>query len=180
MYALLTQSLPLTLKESGTFAIRIFLGSLLLAIAAQISIPAWPVPMTLHVSAVLFLGFASSPSVAVGSVLLYLFEGAIGLPVFAGFSSGIAKFFGTTGGYFFGFLMAAYLVSTLKSKASTFLSQYVVAVLGGASILLCGTLYLSSIVGLKTAFVTGLLPFVIKMFVEAGLTTVTARFLKKI
>ncbi len=178
MYAFLTQTLAF--RESGTYALKIVLGSFLIAVAAQICIPAYPVPMTLHVSAILFLALISSPSVAMGAVMLYLFEGAIGLPVFAGFSGGLVKFVGPTAGYLMGFVIATYIVSTLKSKVSGFFGHYLIAALGGASILLCGTAYLSTLMGVQAAVISGLVPFALKMLVEAGIAVVSARVLKKI
>lgn len=65
-----------------------FIGATLLAIFAQISVPMYPVPITGQTLALTVVGFAMGRKAATAAVLLYLFEGAIGLPVFAGGASG--------------------------------------------------------------------------------------------
>ena len=59
-------------------------GSLLLWASAKISVPFWPVPMTMQTFAVVALGLALGSRLAVAAVVLYLIEGALGLPVFTG------------------------------------------------------------------------------------------------
>ena len=57
-------------------------GSLLIAIAAQISVPMYPVPMTLQTLAILLVGFALGSRLGALTVVAYLAEGLVGLPVF--------------------------------------------------------------------------------------------------
>jgi len=59
------------------------LGTLLLTISAKVKIPFYPVPMTMQTFVVLFLGIAFGYKIGLLIVSLYLFEGIIGLPVFA-------------------------------------------------------------------------------------------------
>ncbi len=83
---------------------RIALACALIAVCAWISIPA-AVPFTLQTfavfTAVLILG-GRDASLA---ILVYLFLGGIGIPVFAGFKGGPGVLFGPTGGYLWGFLV---------------------------------------------------------------------------
>lgn len=79
----------------------------LTAIGAQIEIPHQPVPFTLQTFFVLLSGAILGPWNAAASQLIYLVAGAIGLPVFAGLSGGIAKLLGPTGGYLLSFPVAA-------------------------------------------------------------------------
>ena len=58
-------------------------GSILLAISSKIKIPFYPVPMTMQTFVVLFIGIAFGWKLGVATISLYLFEGIIGLPVFA-------------------------------------------------------------------------------------------------
>ena len=61
----------------------IFLGTILLTISAKIKIPFYPVPMTMQTFVVLFLGISFGYKIGVATILLYLFEGLLGLPVFS-------------------------------------------------------------------------------------------------
>ena len=62
----------------------VFIGSILLAISSKIKIPFYPVPMTMQTFVVVLIGMLYGWKLGVFTVALYLFEGAIGLPVFAG------------------------------------------------------------------------------------------------
>ena len=91
------------------------LGSALIALAAQVAIPlpGSPVPVTGQTFAVLLVAAALGPRFGPASVALYVVEGLIGLPVFAGGTSGPARIAGPTGGYLAGFVLAAYVVGLL-------------------------------------------------------------------
>ncbi|MGI6546140.1 MAG: biotin transporter BioY [Fastidiosipilaceae bacterium] len=82
----------------------------ILAVLSQLSIPLpTGVPATLQTLAVALLGFVLGGWSSAASVILYIFLGAIGLPVFAGFKGGFAALFGPTGGFIFGFIPLALL-----------------------------------------------------------------------
>ena len=98
-----------SLVKSLFFAL---LGSIFLAISAKIKIPFWPVPMTMQTFVVLLLGILYGWKLGLLTVSLYLFEGIIGLPVFAGTPEkgiGLIYFMGPTMGYLLGFLVAVFL-----------------------------------------------------------------------
>lgn len=86
-------------------------GAVLTAIAAQIAIPMWPVPITGQTFAVLLVGGVLGASRGAISMVTYFTLGAAGLPVFTGAVSGIT--FGTTFGYLVGFIAAAAVVGWL-------------------------------------------------------------------
>ena len=93
------------------------LGTLLLTISAKVKIPFYPVPMTMQTFVVLFLGMAFGYKIGLLTVGLYLFEGIIGLPVFANSPEkgvGLVYFTGPTMGYLIGFLIATFLAGYLK------------------------------------------------------------------
>ena len=95
-----------TLIRSITLAV---LGSIALWISAKISIPFWPVPLTMQTLVVLMIGMAFGSRLGVATIFLYLAEGAVGLPVFSGTPEkgiGLAYMMGTTGGYLVGFVLA--------------------------------------------------------------------------
>ena len=85
----------------------VIVGSLVLTISAKIQTPLSPVPATMQTFAVLFLGLAFGFKLATATVILYLIEGALGIPVFAK-GGGIIYFQGPTSGYLFGFLIGAF------------------------------------------------------------------------
>ncbi len=94
----------------GRFAALAIAGTLALALSAKVQIPFYPVPMTLQTLAVLAIGAAFGLRLAAATVALYLIEGLLGLPVFAGAVAGPAYMFGPTGGYLLGFLASAAFV----------------------------------------------------------------------
>jgi len=92
----------------GAKALMVLGGSLFIAAAAQVTVPMYPVPVTLQTLAVLLVGFAYGARLGAVTLLAYLAEGAMGLPVFAGFANG-AAFFGPTAGFLVGFVGMAWL-----------------------------------------------------------------------
>jgi biotin transport system substrate-specific component len=94
-------------------------GTLVLAISARISVPFYPVPMTLQTFAVMAIAAAYGSRLAVATVVLYLLEGCIGLPVFANTALGAvgpAYFLGTTGGFLIGFIALAWIVGAAADR----------------------------------------------------------------
>jgi len=84
-------------------------GSLFIAVAAQVNVPMYPVPMTLQTLAIMLVGLTFGSRLGALTVVAYLAEGAIGLPVFANAMNG-AAFFGPTAGFLVGFVGLAWLV----------------------------------------------------------------------
>ena len=83
-------------------------ASLFIAVAAQISVPFYPVALTMQTLAILLVGFALGARMGAAAVLAYLAEGALGLPVFTNFNNG-AAFFGPTAGFLVGFVALAWI-----------------------------------------------------------------------
>ena len=95
----------------------IFLGTVILTISAKIKVPFYPVPMTMQTFVVVLIGVTLGWKLGLATVFAYLFEGAIGIPVFAGTPEkglGVAYLMGPTGGYLFGFLVATYVAGSFK------------------------------------------------------------------
>lgn len=99
-----------------TKALLVLGGSVLVAIAAQISVPMIPVPMSLQTLAVLLVGMTYGARLGGAALLAYLAEGALGLPVFANGAAGIGVLMGPSGGYLFGFVIAAFAVGLLAER----------------------------------------------------------------
>ncbi len=111
-------------------------GSLLVAIAAQVNIPMYPVPMTLQTLAVLAIGAAFGARLGAATLALYAIEGAAGLPFFAQMKSGLAVITGASGGYIIGFILAAALVGYLAERGwDKSLGKMILASLLGAAVL---------------------------------------------
>lgn len=89
-------------------ALMVLGGSMFIAIAAQVSVPMFPVPMTLQTLAILIVGMTFGSRMGALTLVAYLGEGAMGLPVFANGMNG-AVFFGPTAGFLIGFVGLAYL-----------------------------------------------------------------------
>ena len=96
-------------------ALIAILGTALLTISAKTKIPFYPVPMTMQTFVVLFLGMALGYKIAVATVALYLFEGLIGIPVFAT-GGGLVYFTGPTTGYLIGFVFASATIWNIELK----------------------------------------------------------------
>ena len=85
----------------------VIFGTLLLTISAKVKVPFYPVPMTMQTFVVVLIGITLGWKLGLTTIFIYLFEGAIGLPVFAGTPEkgiGIVYMMGPTGGYLIGFL----------------------------------------------------------------------------
>lgn len=96
-------------------------ATLLIAACAHIAFPLWftPVPLTLQPFAVLLLGLLMTPGMAATTMVLYLAEGALGLPVFTPHGlGGVAQLVGPTGGYLMSYPVVAPLVSWLWRQGS--------------------------------------------------------------
>jgi biotin transport system substrate-specific component len=140
-------------------------GSLALWVSAKISIPFWPVPLTMQTLVVLVIGMAFGARLGAATVLLYLAEGAVGLPVFSGTPEkglGLAYMMSTTGGYLVGFVLAAGAVGFLAERGwdRSPLKTALAMVLGNVLIYVTGLLWLGTIVGWdKPVLAWGLTPF---------------------
>lgn len=139
-------------------------GSLLLTLSAKTQIPFWPVPMTMQTFVVMVIGMALGPRLGTVTVALYLAQGAMGLPVFAGTPEkgiGLAYMMGPTGGYLAGFLAGAWLCGALAERGwdRSWLKSGIAAALGHAVIFCLGVLWLQGLIGWEKAFQFGVAPF---------------------
>jgi len=156
-------------------------GTILLAISAQFTVPMWPVPMTLQTLAVLFIGISYGGRLAATTLLLYLAQGALGMPVFAA-GGGMPHLLGPTGGYLLGFLFAASLLGWASDRGMTRSAPMLSLslLLSTLAIYVPGSLWLSSFVGFKSALFAGILPFLLGDLVKATIVGMVVYFGKKI
>lgn len=88
----------------------VVLGTLFLTLCSKINVPVWPVPVTLQTFGVAALAAAFGWRIGLATVVAYILEGLVGLPVFAGMAAGPAYLFGPTGGFIVSWLLVALIV----------------------------------------------------------------------
>lgn len=96
----------------------VILGTVFIALSAQVIVPFVPVPVTLQTLAVLMIGLSFGSKLGLATVFTYLLEGAVGLPVFAGGASTLALI-GPTAGFLFGFLLMVYVAGLARDLQVT-------------------------------------------------------------
>ena len=164
------------------YLLIIFLGSILLAISAKVKVPFYPVPMTMQTFMVIFIGIAFGWKLGLATVLLYLFEGAIGLPVFAGTPEkgiGIAYMVGTTGGYLVGFLVAVFFAGFVNLEKSMFRNFFLIS-FAVSTIYLFGLPWLAYLKGWEIAYIYGFKQVILSDILKIGLITVISKQTLKI
>jgi len=150
------------------------LGTLILTLSAKYKVLLGPVDMSLQTLAVMGLAACFGLRLGVATVALYLFEGAMGLPVFQSTPEkgiGLAYMMGPTGGYLLGFLAMAAIVGWAADRGwdrsvATFLPALLAA---EAVMMLLGFAWLATIIGVETAWTAGVLPFIVPDLVKVGL-----------
>ena len=153
-------------------------GSALLAISAKIQIPFYPVPMTMTTFMVLLLGMSLGWRLAAATILLYLAEGAAGMPVFAGTPEkgiGLAYMMGGTGGYLIGYLLAAVTCGWLVEHGwgRNVVSTAIAMLVGNVLIYVPGLLWLGALFGWdKPILEWGLTPFILGDLTKLALAAV--------
>jgi biotin transport system substrate-specific component len=157
-------------------AAMVLAGIGILAASAWLSVPFYPVPLTMQTLAVLLVGGMLGPALGMSSVMGYLAIGALGAPVFHGGLGGVVVIAGPTGGYLLGFIPAAFIMGWAARLAGgrvpaarfhTRLRRMVVlaagALVASAVIYLIGVPWLSLAtgLGLERAVRVGLVPFLL-------------------
>ncbi len=181
---------PTTGRETLVKSVMIaVVGSLLLWASAKVQIPFWPVPMTMQTYVVLVIGATCGWRLGGAAVLLYLAQGAVGLPVFANTPErgiGLAYMVGPTGGYLVGFFLAAVLVGWLAERGwGRSLPKMIVAMTVGHLLLLAfGVAWLTYLfafvfptpegaTALSAAIAAGLTPFWTATVLKTALAAAT-------
>lgn len=160
-------SRPLAIKLAAVIA-----GTAILALSSQIEVPMLPVPMTMQTFAVTLVGALYGWRLGAITVIAWLAEAMIGLPVLAGGAAGAAHFFGPTGGYLWAFPVVAALVGWLSERGwsgANFVRSFFAAVLGNALCLAIGAAYLATIIGTEQALAAGVTPFIVGAILKSGL-----------
>jgi len=175
---------PATRAGSLTFDLLVLVSSsLLIAALSQLEffVPFSPVPVTGQTFAVLAVGLLLGSTGGASAVLLYLAEGSMGLPFFAGGSAGVHHFIGPTGGYLLGFVGAAYLAGLFSEIGFTrnFPVMFAALSLADLSLYIFGVLWLSSFVGREHAVQLGFFPFIFGDLVKILLLSLSFPLFRK-
>src|SRR3984957_14634787 len=174
---------PLSVHETLTGKAMIVIGaSIFVAACAHLSIPLpfTPVPITLQNFAVILVGMVLGPVAGFSAMVLYLAEGAMGLPVFTPHSvGGVAHLLGPNAGYLFSYPLAAatagWAVRTMQRATTRFRAGLVAATLASAPIFLLGPGWLAHLLHIGTAatWTMAIAPFlpgeVVKITAAAGI-----------
>jgi biotin transport system substrate-specific component len=156
------QTLTLERNTARDFTL-VLLASFVICLSGHISIPLWftPVPIATQNSTVLLMAALLGSRRGAAATFAFLAQGALGLPVFSNGASGFQHFFGATGGYLIGYLIAAFVVGYIAERRSTIASAVGALAAGNLIIYLCGASYLATFVGASKAFLLGVAPFII-------------------
>jgi biotin transport system substrate-specific component len=167
--SLLWGSASRTLQE----VLLVLAGTAILAVAAKVKVPFYPVPMTLQTLAVMLIAATYGTRLAVTTMIAYLAEGMLGLPVFAGAAIPSPVYFlGPTGGYLVAYPLAALIVgyaadrgwgrSIPKLLAAMAVADIVVFALGFAWLAAFAHMASGATgIGAAKAFAGGVAPFVL-------------------
>ncbi len=180
---LIQELLPISNSLLRSF-ILIVLGVAFIALFAQLRIEIGPVPITGSTFGVLLIAAAYGLNLGVLTIICYLIVGALGLPVFQGFTAGLAVLKGATAGYLFGFVISAALVGYLAQRGwdKNFFSTALAMLLGNILIYIPGLAWLNTFApDWQTTLQWGLIPFVagdiIKLLIAAALLPAVWSFL---
>lgn len=165
-----------SLRYADAQILKLALAVCALTVSAKITVPFYPVPMTMQVAVVLLLAGLGGMRFGVTSLLSYMAAGVAGLPVFAGTPEkglGLAYMAGPTGGYLLGFVLAALCVGWAVDRFGR-RAIWAAMPVGLAVIYGCGCLWLAKFVPADKLLALGVMPFLlgdaVKVAVAALLT----------
>ena len=153
--------------------ILIALGTALLTVSAKINLPLPFVPMTLQTLVVLVIGAAYGWRLGGTTVIVYLAEGAIGLPVFAGPVGGLAPLLGPTAGYLVGFVAAVVVTGWLSERGWDRSVPLLFVAMGAGHIIILAAgfawLAFGMKLGFEKAWLVGIAPFIAASVIKNAL-----------
>ena len=166
--------LDLDRRSRGVKLAAVVLGTIALTLSSYITVPMYPVPMTMQTFAILMVGALYGPRLGMLTVVAWLGEAAIGMPVLSGGAGGLAVFAGPTAGYILSWPLIAGMVGYLVSRGwDGHRSALALAamLMASATCLGLGALWLSVLIGVEKAISAGVLPFVYGDVVKSLLAT---------
>ena len=173
----------LQIQKYIKYFLIVFVGTILLTISAKIKIPFYPVPMTMQTFVVLLVGMTFGYKIGLSIVLLYLFEGIIGLPVFSNSPEkgvGLLYFTGPTMGYLIGFILATFLSGYLNLNTNYF-DVFIKLIFSVSVIYLFGVLWLGYLIGWdKPILEIGVMPFLLAELFKILILTLLSKKIYKL
>ncbi len=171
---------PLRLQERPLLwqVAAVAIGTLLLTLSSWIEVPMIPVPITMQTFAVTLVGALYGWRLGALTVVAWLAEAAVGMPVLAGGSGGLAPFVGPTAGYLFSFPIVAALVGWLVERgwnAERVFLAFAAMLIGNGLCLVLGALWLAGIVGFEKAIALGVTLFIVGGVLKSALAAATLK-----
>lgn len=160
----------------------VLLGTCMLAASSKISVPMLPVPVTMQTFAVTLIAALMGWRLGALTILAWLGEAALGLPVLASATGGIQHFAGPTAGYLFSFPLIGLLVGWLSERGWNGhrpLLCFASMLLANAICLVLGAAWLAGFVGFEKAIALGVTPFLIGGLLKSALAAVTMKALAR-
>ncbi|QFF97507.1 biotin transporter BioY [Psychrobacillus glaciei] len=142
----------------------------IIAVAAQTMINIPPVPFTLMTIAVMLTVTILGKKFGTIAVTIYVLMGVIGIPVFAGMTSGLGIIIGPTGGYLIAIIPAALFIGWYLEKLGyTKVHAIIANIIAVFIILIIGAIWLKFVAALPWdgAFKGGMLPFILPDLAKA-------------
>lgn len=153
-------------------AALLLFGTGVLALASQISVPMVPVPITLQTLAITMIGVLYGWRLGALTVLAWLGEAMMGLPVLAGGSGGLAPFVGPTAGYLAAFPIIAALAGYLANKGWTgshVIKSFLAHLSANVLCLVIGGAWLGYLIGAEKGLALGVTPFILGAVLKSAL-----------
>ncbi len=175
---------PLRL-DRGSLGLKIaavVLGTVVLALSSYIEVPMVPVPITMQTFAVALLGALYGWRLGGVTVVAWLVQGALGMPVLAGGASGAHHFVGPTAGYLAAFPIAAMAMGWLAERGWNGHNPWLAflgMLISNALCLILGAMWLATLIGLEQALISGVAPFLVGAVLKAGLGALTLRLMTR-
>lgn len=165
------------IKKMATMAMLVAL----LVVCSQLAVPVGNVPITAQTAAVMLIALLLSPKYAALTVAVYILAGGIGLPFFANFKGGFGVLLGPTGGYLYGFVVAAALISAISGRQFSWLRSIAGCTAGLLFVYLFGAVQLKLLLDLESygaAFALGGIPYIFFEPIKIAVAVVAAKMLQ--
>ena len=164
--------LRLSARPAAIKAVFVLAGTLVLALASQISVPMVPVPITMQTFAVTMIGALYGWRLGALTVLAWLAEAAVGFPVLANGAGGLAPFAGATAGYLVSFPLIAALTGWLAERGwagDKVIRSFGAHLLANLLCLAIGGMWLANLLGTEKAWLLGVAPFILGAVLKSAL-----------
>lgn len=179
---MLTKEDMMKIKEM--VLVGMFAALLAIISPLQIIVPFSPVPITLQVIGITLAATILGSRLGTLSVVMYILLGIVGLPVFAGFTSGIPKLIGPTGGFITGFILSAFIMGKLieLKKDVHIFYMFFINIIGLIIVYSIGAIQLSIVYthSISKALAAGVIPFIIPDLIKLVFCSIVTIQVRKV